>query len=101
MGTDTTEHAFINVGIFETLHFASVVIVDVTGERPNCCIELGYALGRGHRVIMTAEEGTTLPFDQNAIPCHFWRKSSDNKIRQKVLAEFWRKNINRPPLIKP
>ena len=37
-------YAFINVGIFENLHFSSVAVVDVTGERPNCFIELGYAL---------------------------------------------------------
>ena len=44
MGTERRDHAFIDVGIFENLHFSSVVIVDVTGERPNCFIELGYAL---------------------------------------------------------
>ena len=35
MGTDRTEHAFMNVGIFESLHFSSVVIFEITGERPN------------------------------------------------------------------
>jgi hypothetical protein len=100
MGTDTTEHAFINVGIFDTLHFASVAVVDITGERPNCFIELGYAL-RGQRVIITAEEGTPLPFDQNAIPCHFWQKNLHNQKRQELLAEFWHKNVDRPPLVQP
>lgn len=69
MSADVTTHAFINVAIFESLHFSSVVVVDVTGERPNCFIELGYALGRGLRVIVTAEKDTPLPFDQEAIPC--------------------------------
>ena len=100
MGTDTTEHAFINVGIFDALHFASVSVVDITGERPNCFIELGYAL-RGQRVIITAEEGTQLPFDQNAIPCHFWKKNLHNQKRQELLAEFWRRNVDRPPLVRP
>ena len=45
IGTDKSEYAFINVAIFESLHFSSLAIVDVTGERPNCFIELGYALG--------------------------------------------------------
>ena len=44
MGTDETEHGFINVGIFDSLHFARVAIVDLTGSRSNCFIELGYAL---------------------------------------------------------
>ena len=49
IGTDKSDYAFINVGIFESLHFSSVAIVDVTGERPNCFIELGYALQRQPR----------------------------------------------------
>jgi hypothetical protein len=44
-----------------------ITIVDITGLRPNCFIELGYGLGRGNRVIVTAKSGTTLPFDQQAI----------------------------------
>jgi hypothetical protein len=46
IGTDKSEYAFMNVAIFESLHFSSLAIVDVTGERPNCFIELGYALAR-------------------------------------------------------
>jgi hypothetical protein len=72
IGTDRTEHAFMNVAIFESLHFASAIIVDITGERPNCFIELGYGLRSTNRVLVTAEEGTSLPFVQQAIPCHFW-----------------------------
>lgn len=101
MGTDGSEHAFINVGIFEQLHFARVAIVDVTGSRPNCLIELGYALGRGLKVIVTAEDGTELPFDQSAIPCHFWARSMENDERKEALRRFWSRNVDRPPLVKP
>jgi hypothetical protein len=100
MGTNRTEHAFMNVAIFESLHFSSVVIVDVTGERPNCFIELGYALRNTNRVLVTAEEGTNLPFDQQAIPCHFWKVGDAAPDRQKVLSEFWKRNIDRPPIVK-
>jgi hypothetical protein len=99
MGTDETEHAFINVGIFDSLHFASLTIVDLTGSRPNCFVELGYALGRPIRVIMTAEEGTKVPFDTDAVPCHFWKPALADVERQEELRIFWRKNIDRPPLI--
>ena len=99
MGTDETEHAFINVGIFDNLHFASVAIVDVTGSRPNCFIELGYALGRPIRVILTAEDGTKSPFDTDAVPCHFWKSSLADLDRQEEFRIFWRKNIDRPPLV--
>lgn len=99
MGTDRSEHGFINVGIFDSLHFARVAVVDVTASRPNCFIELGYALGRGLKVIVTAEEGTELPFDQNAIPCHFWNASTGDDERRKALRMFWSKNIDRPAIV--
>jgi TIR- and PNP-associating SLOG family len=100
IGTDKSEHAFMNVAIFASLHFSSMAIVDVTGERPNCFIELGYALGTQNRVLVTAEEGTKLPFDQEMIPCHFWKPTGSVADRKKALIEFWEKNINRPPIVK-
>jgi len=99
IGTDKSNYAFINVGIFENLHFSSLAIVDVTGDRPNCFIELGYAL-RGGRVLVTAEEGMKLPFDQEMIPCHFWKAADPVADRKKALVEFWKKNINSPPIVK-
>jgi hypothetical protein len=99
MGTDPVEHGFINVEIFERLHYSDLVIADVTALRQNCLIELGYALGRGNPVIVTAKEGTTLPFDQNAIPCHFWNIETDAGTNKQALLEFIEKNIGRPPLV--
>lgn len=99
MEVDDTEHPFINVAVFDDLHYASVVIADVTGERSNCYIELGYVLGRPTRVLVTAEEGTTLPFDQDAIPCHFWDVSLPFDRSQEAFKDFWRRNVNRPALI--
>ncbi len=99
VGTDFTKEPFINVAIFENLHFASVAVIDLTGERPNCFIELGYALGRGIKVIMTAEEGTSLPFDPQAIPCFFWKHGEPNAERQNGLKAFWQKYIDRRPLV--
>lgn len=100
MGTDETEHAFMNVAIFEGIHFAAVAVVDITGHRSSCFIELGYALGRGVRVIVTGEKGTPLPFDQQAIPCHFWKEDDPDKERQEDLRNFWKKNIDRPPIVQ-
>ena len=99
MGTDPTEHGFINVEIFERLHYSELAIVDVTGLRPNCFIELGYALGCRIPVIVTAKEGTALPFDQNAIPCHFWDLAVGIETNVRTLVEFIEKNIGRPPLV--
>jgi hypothetical protein len=100
IGTDKSDHAFINVAIFESLHFASLAIVDVTGERPNCFIELGYALGNANHVLVTAEDGIKLPFDQEMIPCHFWNASDPFLDRKNALVEFWKRHINRPPIVK-
>ena len=100
MGTDASRHGFMNVEIFETIHFAEVVTVDVTGLRPNCFIELGYALGRGARVIVTAKQGTPLPFDQQAIPCFFWNPVTPTSDTQREFADFIEKNLNRPGLVK-
>lgn len=100
IGTDKSEHAFINVAIFESLHFSALAIVDVTGERPNCFIEFGYALGNPNRVLVTAEEGTKLPFDQQMIPCHFWKPGDSIPERKKSLLDFGENNINRPPIVK-
>jgi hypothetical protein len=100
IGTDKSAHAFINVEIFENLHYSSLAIVDVTGERPNCFIELGYALGSGTRVLVTAEEGTPLPFDQTMVPCHFWSLGATVDYRKEAFVAFWEKNINRPPIVK-
>jgi hypothetical protein len=99
VGTDRAEHGFMNVDIFQQLHYSALAIIDVTGERPNCFIELGYALGRGIPVIVTAKEGTILPFDQNAIPCHFWNLEVDIESNRRQLLDFIEKNIGRPPLV--
>ncbi|MEW5976450.1 MAG: hypothetical protein AB1898_11675 [Acidobacteriota bacterium] len=101
IGTNKSEHAFMNVAIFESLHFSSMAVVDVTGERPNCFIELGYALGTQNRVLVTAEEGTKLPFDQEMIPCHFWKPADPVADRKKALIDFWERNISRPPIVRP
>ena len=99
MQVDDTSHPFINVAVFDNVHYASVVIADVTGERPNCYIELGYALGHQTRVIVTAEENTFLPFDVGAIPCYFWESKLPLEERQRNFVDWWRKNVDRPPII--
>ena len=99
LGKDEVNSGFINTEIFGRLHHSTVAVVDVTGERPNCFIELGYALGRPLRVICTAENGTSLPFDQSAIPCHFWKDDEPNDARKERLRTFWLQYIGRAPLV--
>ena len=74
-------------------------LTELTDHREIYDILLGYAL-RGNRVLVTAEEGTKLPFDQEMIPCHFWRPGDTVADRKRALVEFWEKNINRPQIVK-
>jgi hypothetical protein len=99
METDYSCEPFMNVELFQKLHFSSLVIADLTGIRPNCCIELGFAFGLGKKIIITAIEGTKLPWDTESIHCHFWSASKSDAERITDLKSYMKKNINREPLI--
>jgi hypothetical protein len=99
VGTEVSKEAFLNVEIFQTIYSSSLVIVDLTGLRPNCFTELGYALGLKKKVIVTAQEGTSLPFDSASLPCHFWSPKKVDDQRRIDFQEFMRKNINRRPIV--
>jgi hypothetical protein len=58
--------------IFNVLDRASLVVADLTGMRTNCLMELGYALGRRRRFVISAHEGTHLGFDHDKLPTYFW-----------------------------
>lgn len=100
-GRNATEYAWMNEEIFDVLHHTGTVVVDVTGLRNNCFMELGYALGRTQRVIVTAIKGTQLPFDSKMIPTYHWEDATDNQERQQAFREWWLKHINRPALVRP
>jgi hypothetical protein len=99
-GHAPTEYAWMNEEIFDKLHYSSAVLVDVTGLRNNCFMELGYALGRQQKVIVTAMEGTKPPFDSTTIPHRFWKPGESDAVRQSQLRAFWAINIDRPPLVR-
>lgn len=99
MGTDTSTEPFMNVEIFKKLHYSSLVIADLTGLRLDCFTELGYAFGQAKKVIVSAREGTKLPFDSASIPCHFWSAEPEDEKRRDAFRQFMHKNINRRPLV--
>jgi len=99
IGTEASREAFLNVEIFQALFGSSLAIVDLTGLRPNCFTELGYALGLRRKVVITAQEGTSLPFDSASLPCHFWSSDQEDDQRRRDFRESMRKNINRKPII--
>lgn len=93
------EEGFLNVEIIKNIHKSKFVIVDLTGLRSNCLFEMGYAFGLNKKVIVTAKNGTKLPFDTNTIPCFFWDPKRVGADLKKEFKEFWIKKINRGPLI--
>jgi hypothetical protein len=101
MGKADATNPWMEVQIFEMIHNAGAVIVDLTGVRPNCFTEMGYAFGRARKVIVTAKEGTAVPFDTSTYEARTWSpgKSVADSIAE--LKEYWQRNINRPPLVVP
>jgi hypothetical protein len=101
LGHDRQERAWMNAEIFEELHHAELALVDLTAARPNCFIELGYALGRGHRTVITARQGEQPPFDADKLPWHFWDPRATDAEGQGALREHLRKFGALPPLVEP
>jgi hypothetical protein len=101
LGRDPQERSWMNAEIFEQLHTADTVIVDLTAQRPNCYVELGYALARGHRTIITARAGESMPFDTDKLPWHFWDPTADLACARDALREHLRRFGTRAPLVTP
>jgi hypothetical protein len=62
-------------------------------------MEMGYALGKGQRVIVTARDDTKFPFDAMALEAFLWGEKEDIK---KMIARFrdhWERNIEMPKLV--
>lgn len=100
MGRQRPETPFMNVQIFEALHRAALVVVDLTGLRPNCMMELGYALGRHRRVLISAKRGTMLPFDEDKLPTYVWDDTGplDDSIRS--YHDWFDRYSELPPLVE-
>lgn len=99
IGRDRPLAAFINVEIFEALHRAGLVVVDLTGVRPNCMMELGYALARRRRVLVSAMKGTLLPFDPDKLPTCFWEPNRENGELIDQYRNWYERNVDLPPIV--
>ena len=99
-GKQLMEHARVDAEIFEKLHRATVVVADLTAERPNCFLELGYALGRSIPTILTAMSGTKFPFDVTTISGHIWNPTDSVEENRRKFREYWTANIQKAPLVK-
>ncbi len=98
-GRQAYDHARIDDEIFAKLHRASVVVADITGSRPNCFLELGYALGRSIPTIVTARDGSDTPFDIKTLAGLHWKTDGAAENGRKAFREHWEAVRNRPPLV--
>jgi hypothetical protein len=99
-GKQSVGQARIDGDIFSKLHHCQLVIADVTGSRPNCFIELGYALGRGIPTIVTAMKGEKLPFDIATYAGYHWSNDTTAADRQREFFDHWASVEARPPLVE-
>jgi hypothetical protein len=99
IGMHRPETAFMDVEIFKLLHYSSLVVVDLTAVRPNCMMELGYALGRRRRCLISAMKGTSLPFDPNHLPTYFWDPADQVEEMIKAFGEWVGQYSELPPLV--
>jgi nucleoside 2-deoxyribosyltransferase len=56
---------------------SALVLADLTGERPNCYYEAGYAHALGKTVILTARAGTPIHFDLATHRFIVWKNEQD------------------------
>lgn len=98
-GNQAYDYARIDEEIFTKLHRSSIVIADITGLRPNCFLELGYALGRGLPTMLLAKDGTDHPFDINSFSGHHWKTTGTAQDRRRDFRKHWDAIKNRPPLV--
>lgn len=100
MGRGRPESAFINVEIFEALHRAGLVVVDLTDVRSNCMMELGYALARRRRIVISAKKGTILPFDQDKLPTFMWEDAGTRNERTCAYRDWFDRCSELPPVVE-
>lgn len=98
-GYQPYEHSRIDQEIFTKLHRSQIVLVDITGMRPNCFLELGYALGRGLPTVLMGKEGIQHPFDLATFAGLHWKSSAPTNEGRREFREHWKAVRNRPPLV--
>lgn len=88
--------------ILERIRRAAFIIVDLTDLRPNVFYELGYADGLGGKVIVTARNGTELPFDVKDIPTILWESQEElGEVLEERIQSVVKSAVPQQPPIGP
>lgn len=98
MGKSLSTEPFMNVELYKAIKRSSIVFSDITSLRPNCMLELGYALGLGKKIIISAKRGTELPWDTDKIHTYKWSPEESFEKRRGKLRKFLNQSINKNPL---
>jgi hypothetical protein len=98
-GHQKYEHARIDQEIFAKLHRSRVVLADITGMRPNCFLELGYAFGRCLPTMLMVKEGSSHPFDIHTFAGLHWKTTDAIEERRRAFREHWAAIQSRPSLV--
>ncbi len=69
----------VNKEVTKAIIQSNLIVADLTGERPNCYYETGFAHALGKPVIILAQTGTTRHFDIPGVEWHYWNSSEDLK----------------------
>ena len=64
-------------------------------------MELGYALGRSRRVVISAKKGTQLPFDQDKLATCFWDDAASPDERRAEYGDWIDRYGELPPIVEP
>jgi nucleoside 2-deoxyribosyltransferase len=76
----------INDQILEHIAKSKLIIADLSGERPNCYYETGFAHALGKEIILTIREKEKIHFDLNAHRFITWKTEAD--FRKKLEERF-------------
>ena len=76
----------ISQQIMEEIDAAQIGLADFTLSPNNVYFELGYARGKGKRIIQTARKDTGLEFDVRNWRTVFYRNATE--LQEKLVAEF-------------
>lgn len=91
--------------IVEFIERSQIIVADVTNERPNCYLEIGYAMGLGKKsnLILTAREdhhhdspnynssGPKVHFDLEGYDILFWDQNNLDEFRQNLAKRIKRR----------
>lgn len=76
----------INDQILENIAKSKFIISDLSGERPNCYYETGFAHALGKEIILTIKESEKIHFDLNGYRFITWKTEAE--LRKKLKERF-------------